>query len=164
MASFIESSKPQAGFSGSRSRRFPYPVISRYARAPRPSARSRSSSTKTAAPSDITPESRSISNGRLAFSGSPLRHELSPLAIKLPITKGVMGASVPPAIASSASPERIRAAASAIASRPDGQADETVAACAEVPILSAIVTAGACGIEAADVVAAMRLGPCSWTV
>src|SRR5947207_13597413 len=116
---------------------------------------------KTQAPSEITPESRSESKGLLAFSGSPFRHELSPLAIKLDITRGVIGASVPPPIAISASPRRIMATASATASKPDGHADDTVVALAQAPIRSAMTVAGACGIDAAEVVVGMRFGPCS---
>src|SRR6059058_632549 len=89
------------------------------------------------APSEITPESRCKSNGRLARSGSELRVELSPAVAKLAIDKGVIVASVPPATAMSASPCLIIVAADAMASRPDGQADEIVVARAEIP--SAIV-------------------------
>src|SRR6266436_2870246 len=103
---------------------------------------------KTPAPSEITPESRSRSKGRLAFSGSPFRVELRPLAIKLAIVSGVIGASAPPAMAISAAPDLINAAASANASKPEGHAEETVAAWAAVPIRSAIVFAAACGIDA----------------
>src|ERR1700739_3182927 len=100
----------------------------------------------TPAPSERTPESLERSNGRLAFSGSLFRYELNPPAINIDIASGVTGRSAPPAIAISAAPEPIIAAASAIASKPDGQADDTVAACADIPILSAITLAAACGI------------------
>src|SRR5205085_8665236 len=75
--------------------------------------------------------------GRLARSGSELRVELNPAVVKLAIDKGVIVASVPPATAMSASPCRIIVAAEAIASRPDGHAEEIVVARAEIP--SAIV-------------------------
>src|SRR5690242_5446087 len=115
------------------------------------------------APSDKTPDCRSESNGLLAAWGSASHAPQSPLAIKLAMVSCVIGASAPPATATSASPERIMEAASAIASRPEGHAAETVAAFAEVPIRSAIILAGACGIEAADAVVGARLGPMSCT-
>src|SRR5438552_14764220 len=101
------------------------------------------------APSDTTPESLERSKGRLAVSGSEFRRELSPDAMKLAMAKGVMGASAPPAIAISASPDRIIAAAMAMASNPDGQAEETVAALAHAPIRSAMTFVAACGFDAA---------------
>src|SRR5216684_6196679 len=55
------------------------------------------------------------------------------------------------------------AAASAIASRPDGQADDTVAAFAQIPIRSAIALAAACGIIWVVVVGGTRFGPFSRT-
>src|SRR6186713_1586665 len=100
------------------------------------------------APSEMTPESRVRSKGRLAFCGSELRVELKPLTIKLANECGVSGASVPPAIAISASPARIIAAASATASRPDGHAEETVEELAAVPMRSAMTFAAAWGAEA----------------
>src|SRR5438046_6095737 len=84
------------------------------------------------APSEMTPESRCRSNGRLARSGSEFRVELSPAVAKLAIDKGVIVASVPPATAMSASPCRIIVAAEAIASRPDGQAEVIVVDGAEI--------------------------------
>src|SRR5438445_463669 len=98
---------------------------------------------KTHAPSARTPQSLSESKGRLAFSGSPLVLEQSPLPIKLAIVNGVIGASAPPATAISASPTRIITAASATASSPDGHADETVAALADAPNRSAMKFAAA---------------------
>src|ERR1700726_3714437 len=95
------------------------------------------------APSASTPHSRCESKGLLALSEAPLFGPHKPLAIKLPITNDVIGASVPPAIATSAWPVRIIIAASATASTPDGHAEETVAACADAPIRSAITLAGA---------------------
>src|SRR5436853_5196697 len=118
---------------------------------------------KIPAPSESTPDFLSQSNGRLALSESPLSWQTNPLAIKLPITNGVIGASVPPAIAISASPKRIIAAASATPSSPEGHAEVTVAAFAQAPIRSATTLAGACGIDATDVVGATRLGPVSRT-
>src|SRR5947207_3289106 len=115
------------------------------------------------APSEITPESRSRSNGRLAVSGSSFLHEASPLAMKLAMVNGVIGASAPPAMAMSASPDQIIAAASAIASKPEGQADETVAARADAPNRSAMKLTAACGIDAAAEVGAARFGPISLT-
>src|SRR3984893_4832758 len=111
------------------------------------------------APSEITPESLNKSNGRLAFSGSSFRVEQRPDATKLANPCWVMGASAPPAMANSASPERIIAAAVATASNPDGQADETVVAFVHAPILSAIILAAAWGFEAARDVGATPLSP-----
>ena len=56
--------------------------------------------------SDVN-RSRCASNGRLAFSDSPLRQEQSPVAIRAAKVCFVIGASAPPAIASSAPPDRI---------------------------------------------------------
>ena len=100
------------------------------------------------APSDKTPDLRERSNGRLARSGSPLCEMLSPLAIKLATPCRVIGASAPPAMASSVSPERIIFTADATASTPEGQADETVVACAPAPMRLAITFAAACGFDA----------------
>ena len=111
------------------------------------------------APSEMTPESRERSNGRLAVSGSEFLRELRPEAMKLAMAKGVIGASAPPAIAKSASPDRIIAAAIAIASNPDGQAEETVVAWAQAPIRSAIMLAAAWGFEAPSAVGLTRSGP-----
>src|SRR5213593_4440245 len=111
----------------------------------------------------MTPESLDTSNGRLALSGSLFRQELRPLDVKQAIASGVMGASVPPAIAISASPPRIIAAASAMASNPEGHADEIVAAFAQLPSRSAITLAAPCGREAAQVVGGARSGPWSRT-
>ncbi len=83
--------------------------------------------------------------------------------MKLAMVSGVMGASAPPAIASSASPERIIAAASAIASIPEGHAEETVTAFAQAPSRSAMALAAACGIEAAAEVVGARFGLPPWT-
>ena len=55
------------------------------------------------APSPITKPSRSRSQGRLAFSGSSLRVESARMAANPPTPMGVMAASVPPAIITSAS-------------------------------------------------------------
>ena len=54
------------------------------------------------APSPITKPSRSLSNGRLAFSGSLLRVESARMAANPPTPMGVMAASVPPQIITSA--------------------------------------------------------------
>src|SRR4029453_18695428 len=105
---------------------------------------------KTHAPSESTPCSLQESKGRLTFAGSPFDSPHRPPAIKLAMTSGVTGASVPPAIAISVSPKRILVTASATASSPEGHAEETVAASAEIPILSAITLAAAWGIDAPD--------------
>src|SRR2546423_10368461 len=90
------------------------------------------------APSEMIPESRNRSKGRLARTGSEFRVELRPAVAKLAIDNGVIVASVPPATATSASPCRIIAAADAMASNPEGHADAIVVAHADIP--SAIVS------------------------
>src|SRR5438552_18075207 len=100
-----------------------------------------------------------MSNGRLAFSGSLLRQELNPVAIKAANVCFVIGASAPPAIANSAAPDRTMSAASATASNPAGQAEETVAACVPAPILSAMAFAAACGVKAPTAVGDIPFPP-----
>ena len=56
------------------------------------------------APSPMTKPSRAVSQGRLAFSGSSLRVESARMAANPPTPIGVMAASAPPAIMTSASP------------------------------------------------------------
>src|SRR5690349_4044281 len=72
--------------------------------APRFFAASSSSSTTMPAPSPITKPSRSLSNGRLAFSGSLLRVESAFITEKPPNDSGVIDASAPPAMQASVSP------------------------------------------------------------
>ena len=60
------------------------------------------------APSPITKPSRSLSKGREAFSGSSLRVESARIAQKPPTPSGVIAASEPPAIMTSASPRWMR--------------------------------------------------------
>src|SRR5712691_8174317 len=55
------------------------------------------------APSPMTKPSRSLSQGRLAWAGSSLRVESARIAANPPTPIGVMAASVPPAIITSAS-------------------------------------------------------------
>src|SRR5450759_4771440 len=71
--------------------------------APRRRACSSSSRTKMPAPSPITKPSRSLSQGRLARAGSSLRVESARMAANPPTPMGVMAASAPPAIITSAS-------------------------------------------------------------
>src|SRR5438105_2978448 len=59
--------------------------------------------------------SRSLSNGRLAFCGSSLRVESARIAPTPPMPIGVMAASEPPAIITSAAPRRMISNASPIA-------------------------------------------------
>src|SRR5947209_5475296 len=99
-----------------------------------------------------------MSNGRLALAGSAFLTELRSAAVKLAIAMGVIGASLPPATAISACPARIMAAASATASNPEGQAADSVVACAKAPIRSAITFAGPCGSDAAGVIGETRFG------
>src|SRR6267143_3306270 len=72
--------------------------------APRLRAYSSSSRTRMPAPSPITKPSRLRSKGRLAFSGASLRMESARMAANPPTPMGVMAASEPPAIITSASP------------------------------------------------------------
>ena len=71
--------------------------------APRLVANSSSSRMITPEPSPMTNPSRSLSNGRLARSGSSLRVESARIAANPPTPIGVMAASDPPAIITSAS-------------------------------------------------------------
>ena len=61
----------------------------------------------TPEPSPITKPSRSLSNGRLARSGSSLRVDSARMAAKPPTPMGVMADSEPPAIITSASSRRM---------------------------------------------------------
>src|SRR5687768_3681466 len=80
--------------------------------APRFFANSSSSSTRIPAPSPHTNPSRSLSNGRLARVGSSLRVDSARSAANPPMPIGVMEASDPPAIITSASSRRIISKAS----------------------------------------------------
>src|SRR5208337_796515 len=71
--------------------------------APRRRACSSSSRIRMPAPSPITKPSRSLSQGRLARAGSSLRVESARMAANPPTPMGVMAASEPPAIITSAS-------------------------------------------------------------
>src|ERR1700733_3435257 len=71
--------------------------------ASRARACSSSSRTRMPAPSPTTNPSRSLSNGRQACSGSALRVESARIAAKPPTPMGVIAASAPPAITTSAS-------------------------------------------------------------
>src|SRR5712671_923212 len=81
----------------------PYPAISARIGAPRLRAYSSSSRIKMPAPSPITNPSRSLSHGRLARVGSSLRVDSARIAANPPTPIGVMAASEPPAIITSAS-------------------------------------------------------------
>src|SRR5579864_1634867 len=74
-----------------------------------------SSRISTPAPSPTTKPSRSRSKGRLARVGSSLRVDSARIAAKPPTPMGVMAASEPPAIMTSASPRRMISHASPIA-------------------------------------------------
>src|ERR1039458_2866942 len=82
----------------------PYPTVSARMRAPRRRACSSSSSTRMPDPSPTTKPSRLRSQGREARWGSSLRVESARMAANPPIPMGVMQASVPPQIMTSASP------------------------------------------------------------
>src|SRR3954469_25179044 len=83
--------------------------------APRRVANSSSSRMMTPEPSPITNPSRSRSKGRLARAGSSLRVERARMAANPPTPIGVMAASEPPAIITSASLRRMISNASPIA-------------------------------------------------
>src|SRR6476660_5451195 len=78
-------------------------MISARILAPRRFANSSSSRMRMPAPSPITKPSRSLSHGRLARCGSSLRVESARMAAKPPTPIGVIAASEPPAIMTSAS-------------------------------------------------------------
>ena len=59
------------------------------------------------APSPITNPSRWASNGREAFCGASFRSDVAFIEQKPAMPSGVMGASAPPAIMTSASPRAI---------------------------------------------------------
>src|SRR4030066_1077936 len=83
--------------------------------APRFFANPSSSRMSIAAPSPMTNPSRSLSNGRDALAGSPLRVERAFIAQNPPSPMGVMVASDPPAITASQTPRRIASNASPMA-------------------------------------------------
>ncbi len=76
-------------------------------RAPRSTARSICSRSRKPAPSPITNPSRSTSNGREASSGSSLRVDSVVMRQKAEMVIGVITASAPPAMTTSAEPSRI---------------------------------------------------------
>src|SRR5437879_5700026 len=108
--------------------RLAYPAIPQYTCALRRRACSASSTTSTAAPSPITNPSLLASNGREACSGSLLRAEVALIASKQAMVIGEMGASVAPAITTSASPSSTSWWAWPTASIPDVQPVEMTAA------------------------------------
>src|SRR6188768_3032704 len=73
-------------------------------------------------PSPITNPSRSLSKGRDARDGSSLRVDSARIAAKPPTPIGVIAASEPPAIMTSASPREITRKASPTACAPDEHA------------------------------------------
>src|SRR6266436_2346112 len=91
-------------------------------RASRRSACSRDSRTRMPAPSLHTNPSRSASNGRDARSGSSLRVVMALTAQKPAMVRGMMMASAPPAIITSASPRWMIRKASPMAWLPVAQA------------------------------------------
>jgi len=104
----------------------PYPASSARMVAPRARACASVSRMRIAAPSPMTNPSRPASNGRLARAGSSFRVERA-LSEQNPASdKGVIGASLPPAMHASRIPARRSWCASPIACAPEAQA-ETVA-------------------------------------
>ena len=94
-------------------------------RAPRLFARSYSSRTSTAPPSDMMKPLRSLSNGRQACAGSSLRVESAWSAAKEATAIGQIGPSAPPASITSASPCWIMRSAAPMLCRPVAQAETT---------------------------------------
>ena len=93
----------------------PKPTNSASIVAPRALAWARLSSTTTPAPSPSTKPSRSLSKGREALVGSPLRVERACIAPKPDIPSGLEPFSLPPASITSTSPYAIKRAAIPIA-------------------------------------------------
>ena len=71
----------------------------------------------------MTNPSRSLSNGRLAVAGSSLRSDRAFMLAKLATARGVIAASAPPAIITSAWPFRISWRASASECAEDAHAE-----------------------------------------
>ena len=90
---------------------------------PRRLACSSSSITRTPAPSPCTKPSRSLSKGREACSGASLRVDIARMALKPPMPSGVIAASAPPQIITSASPRWTQRSASPMAWAPVAQAE-----------------------------------------
>src|SRR6188768_3866555 len=120
------------------------------------SARSR---TSAPAPSPSTKPSRPLSHGRDAFSGSSLRVDMARIEAKPAIGSGWITASVPPAMTTSARPERMMSRPSEIASAPVAQAlaIEWTPACA--PSSRPTQAAGPLGISIGTVCGLTRRGP-----
>src|SRR4029077_9351146 len=94
-----------------------YPSIDAYTFAPRARARSSRSSTSIQAPSPSTKPSRPLSKGRDACAGRSLYTvDITRMRENPKIIPGVTQASAPPDSTTSASPDRINAAAYPIAS------------------------------------------------
>src|SRR3989442_922099 len=89
---------------------------------PRLRACSRSSSTRIPAPSPRTKPSRSLSKGRLASAGESLRIDRARSALKHATTNGLINASEPPAIMTSASFRAMKRDASPMACAPAAHA------------------------------------------
>ena len=90
--------------------------------APRASACSRLSSTRTPAPSPITNPSRPLSHGRDALVGSSLRLDMALTEQKPPMPLGKTAASLAPASMRSASPLRMWSTLFRMQKFPDAQA------------------------------------------
>ena len=101
--------------------------------APRVRAASSSSIMSAAAPSARTRPARSRSNGRLASSGGPCQRESTPTDLKTERMNSERGASVAPAMTTSASPTVTWLAPQATASRPAAHAVENVVVCPRAP-------------------------------
>src|SRR5256886_4466999 len=128
-------------------------------RAPRARACSSVSSTMAPEPSPRTNPSRPLSNGRDAASGSSLRVDIARMAANPASGSGWITASVPPATATSARPERRMSSAQATASAPVAQA--LVGACtpAFAPSSRPTHAAGPLGISIGIVCGLTLRGP-----
>lgn len=99
----------------------------------------------TAEPSPSTKPSRSPSKGREACSGSALFGVVALMASKQAEVMGEMGASVAPAITTSAEPSSMSCTACPIESRPEVQPVETRATGPSAPVSQATSTASVDG-------------------
>src|SRR4051794_33649623 len=127
--------------------------------APRASACSSVSSTVKPAPSAITKPSRAVSNGRDARSGSSLRLLIAPMRANADTVSGVTGASVAPAMTTSALPSRTMRTPSPMALAPAAHAVEMQRAGPVKPKRIEIIPAAALGIIIGTKNGLTRLAP-----
>src|SRR3954469_4759488 len=137
----------------------PAPASRAYPRAPRAAAWSARSSTTAPAPSPSTKPSRPLSQGRDAFSGSSLRVDMARIEAKPASGSGLMTASVPPPMTTSARPERMMSRPSDSASAPVAQALAIECTPAWAPSSRPTQAAGPLGMSIGTVCGLTRRGP-----